>query len=350
MEAKVLVVGPSSGGLKGGQVTHMENLKLLFKDVRNQVDYFYSSSGKEGTESSFLKATRLIGMWTLFPFLVFGKKVVHLNTSFDTKAVIRDLLLAFISIFSKKKLIIQYHGGDPDSVGLFSSSLFMRAWGWIISRSHVLVLTDDQFEWVDAKNPRFLKKMLNYVELAEKNNVDNDVPIFLYMGRIIREKGIFELLDVVERNADVNFVVRVCGKGEDEDEFISEIQSRNLSKKVNFVGVVSGSDKDSELRISDVFLYPSYYPEGLPYSVLEALSNECAVICTDAGALETLLEDGVTAAKVVMKDVGSLSAAMNRMVEDKEFRRLIASNGRDLVERRMSLPVLKSVLVDVWHG
>lgn len=342
---QVLVVGPSPTGLKGGQVTHMENIEVLF--TPEVVRFFYSSSGKEGTENLILKFFRLIFNWGRFPFNLMSVKVVHLNTSFDAKACIRDLILCFIAILFRKKIIIQYHGGSPIGFRLINSSSFKFLFQFCYVRSNILVLTEEQYDWIKDKKPLSIKKVLNYVSLPPKQKLINKKPVFLYVGRIIKEKGLVEILEAASNNSDKNFTIRICGSGEDAEYLVDEIKKRSLQELVTFVGSVSGNDKADEFRNCDVFLYPSYYPEGLPYSVIEALSYQCAVACTDAGALKHLL-DNETSVKVGMRDVRSLSNAISLLIKDFEFRKKIATNGRVLVEKKMSLNSLKETLESVW--
>lgn len=346
MNNKVLVVGPSSSGMSGGQVTHMENIKSLFNN--KEVCYFYSSSGMEGSELLFIKAIRLIRTWMVFPFSLIGRKVIHINSSFDVKALVRDLYLFLAACIFGKKLIIQYHGGSPDKFSLVNNKIIKKLLQKIFSRSTVLVLTSEQFSWVDRMGAYRLVRMKNYVDLPQINKIKNERFIFLYMGRIIKEKGIFDILNAVKIVRNLDFEVRICGSGENKSDFLDAIKENKLEDKVKFIGNVLGEVKDSEFQGCNAFLYPSYY-EALPYSVLEALSYECPVICTDAGALSTILNDGTTAIKVKMRDSASLAAAMKLVISEPAYRLRIANNGRKLIENEMSLPILKRELEQIWH-
>lgn len=347
MNNKVLVVGPSSSGMSGGQVTHMENIKSLFNN--KEVCYFYSSSGMEGSELFFIKAIRLIRTWIVFPFSLIGRKVIHINSSFDVKALVRDLYLFLAACIFGKKLIIQYHGGSPDKFSLVNNKIIKKLLQKIFSRSTVLVLTSEQFSWVDRMGAYRLVRMKNYVDLPQINKIKNERFIFLYMGRIIKEKGIFDILNAVKIVRNLDFEVRICGSGENKSDFLDAIKENKLEDKVKFIGNVSGSAKQKELQDCDVFLYPSYYPEGLPYSVLEALSYNCAVVYTDSGALKELLENDVTGIKVEMQNPDSLATAMKLVIGEPAYRLRIASNGRKLIESEMSLPILKRELEQIWH-
>lgn len=344
----VLIVGPSSFGLKGGQVTHMENIKSLFG---GSVSFFYSSSGREGTENSIYKLLRLIYVWVFFPLSLIDKTTIHLNTSFDSKAAVRDLVLSTWCAIFRKPLVIQYHGGSPESVRLLSKGLMLSVYRYIWRYSSVLVLTDEQGAWLEDRVGVSTKKMKNYVALPDISSKQGGGGVkFMYMGRVIKEKGLVEIIEAVKAiGPSHSFVVDIYGCGEDEKVLKGAVVAAGCSDRINFLGSVSGEDKEVAFLSADVFLYPSFYPEGLPYSVLEALSYQTAVICTDAGALKDLLVDGNTCLKVDMRSVESLQAAMVKVIDNKSSRIALAENGRNLIESELSLPVLKKTLLEVWR-
>jgi glycosyltransferase involved in cell wall biosynthesis len=348
MNFRTLIIGPSSSGLKGGQVTHMENIRKLF--INDDVRFYYSSSGKEGTENLIIKGLRLLISWCIFPFFLIRKKVVHLNTSFDQKAIIRDAVLMIWCYIFRVGMVIQYHGGNPSDVPILKSFIFRVFLKKLLSDSSVLVLTDQQIQWVDLNLSSVCMKVKNHVELPCCVPKSSPIVRFMYMGRIIREKGVFDIVDAISSIKELKFDVHLCGKGEDEADLIKAIEASGLGERIKYIGSVQGGNKIKELRDADVFLFPSYYPEGLPYSVLEAMSYECAVVCTDAGALEHMLNDGQSALKIEMHSPKSLALAMKTLVIDVKLRAKLSKNGRELIENEMSLPVLKSILVKVWKN
>lgn len=346
LSKKVIVVGPASSGLKGGQATHMINIRGLFGDA---VKYFYSSSGKEGTEGAIVKALRLLKTWVCFPFALFGTKTVHLNTSFDAKAVIRDAVLMLWAKAFGKRLVVQFHGGEPTTLKLLQVSVFQRFYKALLSGTTILTLTDSQTSWVLNQTSIKATQMKNYVAVPEKSAPNNASLKLLYIGRVIKEKGILNIVESAKELTQIDFTIDIYGAGEDEQALISLIEQSDVGEKVKFHGVIDGDEKLEALRNSDVFLYPSYYPEGLPYSVLEAMSYQNAIICTDAGALENLLTNDDTCLKVDKNCHTSLSKAILKVAESKSLRTKLADNAYDLIVNELSLPVLEKQLREKWQ-
>ena len=350
----LLVVGPSSNGLKGGQATHMENIANAFlNEEKLNLNSFYSSSGMENTEGKITKLMRLITTVFSFPFKLKNTSVVHINSSFDTKAIIRDFLLLLPCIYMKKKLILQYHGGNPYKVSLFQKAFIRNAYLKIWKQSKILILNDDQKEWFDAYKISNVTKIKNYVPLPsldiKSGPIDND---FIYIGRIIKEKGLFEIINAAKTLDQEGQLFRVSlyGNGEDFSIINEYIKTCNLQHRVFLKGSIDVEEKENVLSQADFFLYPSFYPEGLPYAVLEALSYALPVICTDAGALKDVVIDQETCLKVQEKSAEHLAIQMKSLLEPSGLKEKISQNSRALIEKKYSVEVMKKVFLGFWEG
>src|SRR5690606_2022961 len=94
----------------------------------------------------------------------------------------------------------------------------------------------------------------------------------LFLGLISKNKGIFDLIDVLATNKE-SFQNRLClsigGNGE-TDKLRKEINDKKLGEMVEYLGWVTQDKKNNCLQQTDVYILPSYN-EGLPISILEAM-------------------------------------------------------------------------------
>lgn len=111
--------------------------------------------------------------------------------------------------------------------------------------------------------------------------------IISYIGRIIPEKGIVNLLDVYEdlKEKYDNIELIVAGDGS-----ILEKLKKNY-KNVNFLGKIDYKEVMKLCAKTDIFVHPSMYPEGLPTSILEAGIMKTAVIATDRGGTKEIINN-----------------------------------------------------------
>lgn len=94
---------------------------------------------------------------------------------------------------------------------------------------------------------------------------------------------------VVERTASGTAILEIGGN-KMEAELTEAIHNLQLDDCVHFNGFVSGEKKTGLLRRTDVFVLPSYN-EGLPISILEAMSYGCAILSTPVGGIPEIVRD-----------------------------------------------------------
>lgn len=109
------------------------------------------------------------------------------------------------------------------------------------------------------------------------------------LANITKEKGYFDLIPFAQKlsSRKVNFKIIYAGKDKLDGLFMKMIIENRLTNYFNYWGYVS--NKESFFSDIDVFLLPSYL-EGMPTSVLEALSYEKIVIATDVGGVSEIIE------------------------------------------------------------
>jgi glycosyltransferase involved in cell wall biosynthesis len=104
------------------------------------------------------------------------------------------------------------------------------------------------------------------------------------------------------------------GTGPIEEEVIREL-TKILGNNFQFIGIVSGKEKDKAFQKADIFLLPSYY-EGLPLSLLEAMSFGVIPIVTDVGSIGTVVENKVNGYIVEKKNGIELCNIINKVIEN----------------------------------
>ena len=115
---------------------------------------------------------------------------------------------------------------------------------------------------------------------------------------------------------------------------------------VHFLGWVEQTRAAELMASADVMILPSH-DEGLPLSVLEALANSVAVICTPVGEIPTVLDDGVNALFVNPHDVQGIADALKKVMGDAALRARLEAAGRSAYENRFSLAHFSSQVATV---
>ena len=157
---------------------------------------------------------------------------------------------------------------------------------------------------------------------------------FLYVGRLVRIKGVFELLEAYARlSAEIRSKVGLVfvGDGVDRTELM-ERASRVAPGSIQFAGFVHREQLPEFYALADAFIFPTRSdPWGLV--VNEAMSCGLPVIVTSvAGCAPDLVQDGCNGFVVSPGDATQLAAAMSRIASDSRLRREMGSRSRERIE------------------
>ena len=184
----------------------------------------------------------------------------------------------------------------------------------------------------------------NIIEYPHFNPQPHDIPTLLFLGCINKNKGIYDLLDVIIQNKTVynhKMKLLIGGKGEVES-IMKNIKDNNISDIVSYIGWVSGEKKIEIFNQSDVFILPSYY-EGLPISILEAMSYSMPIISTQIGGIPEIVEDGVNGYLIHPGNKGELKQAIDSLITNTELRRKMGKESQCMVGRFLPESVIRQL-------
>jgi glycosyltransferase involved in cell wall biosynthesis len=163
---------------------------------------------------------------------------------------------------------------------------------------------------------------------------------FIMIARMLREKGVYDFVEAARKvrklNPDVRFLmVGYCDKNPSsvrEKELRSWIAEGIIEWPGNWVDDI----RDWIIQAS-VFVLPSYYPEGLPRSNLEALAMGRPIITTDWVGCRETVQEGVNGFLVPVRDPVAIAQAMMRFVESPDLIEKMGHEGRRIAEKRFDV-------------
>lgn len=189
---------------------------------------------------------------------------------------------------------------------------------------------------------------LNYWKRSVEKR--KDLPFtFVFVGRIVRDKGMNELVSAFVRlhkeYADTRLVL--VGRFEDALDPIS-LETKHLIESSNGIETM-GEQKDVRpfYEQSDVLVFPSYR-EGFPNVVLEAGAMELPSIVTDINGSREIIEQGKNGVIVPPRDEYALYDAMKWMVEHPDERQRMANHARPMVANRYEQSFVRKCLKDYY--
>lgn len=354
---RVLVLGPARTAVSGVS-THVNqlfdsSLARHFQLVQFQVGSEGRAEGRAGTlarvlTSPFAFAACLIRSWP---------RIVHINTSFEPKGYWRDIVYLAVAKLLRRKVVYQVHGGAlpgeffPDSRVL--TALLRR----VLSLPDIVVLLA-QSEMVAYREfaPRVpLVRIANAVAVsetdlrAERYLAKRPLQI-AYLGRLAANKGIFETIEAVSilRDRGVDVRLTLAGSGAAIHDTRQAIEASRLGDRVRIVAPVFGIEKDRLWQEADVFAFPTYHREGLPYALLEAMASGAVPVVCPAGAIPDVMQHEVHGLFVRAHDPQSVADALERLASDRTLLHRMALAGRERIVDQYSVTRLAGQFEDVY--
>ena len=217
----------------------------------------------------------------------------------------------------------------------------------------------------DLRNGRITKKPMKVLGYGNIKGVDTDLYnpskyelsdsskfTFLFVGRIVRDKGINELVDAFDRLSKEmpTIQLNLVGNYEDNLDPISDKSCHIIESNPNihFKGIKHGEDLVKEYASADCFVLPSYR-EGFPNSVLEAGAMGLPCIVTNINGCNEIIEEGKNGIIINSKDTEALLSAMREIANNKELYQKLASNAREMIVSRFEQSFVLKCQMDFYH-
>lgn len=189
-------------------------------------------------------------------------------------------------------------------------------------------------------------------KMEELNLRDESKFTFLFVGRIVKDKGINELCHAFSLLHSQYPQTRLwlVGAYEDRLDPVSKVTKELIDNGRNGIEAV-GVKKDDELlayyAAADCFILPSYR-EGFPNTVLEAGAMGLPSIVTDINGSREIIVEGQNGTVVLPKDEKALYEAMCRIINQDEWRKMMADNARKMIADRFEQGYVRQCLYDFY--
>jgi glycosyltransferase involved in cell wall biosynthesis len=275
--------------------------------------------------------------------------IVHFHTSRHL-AMLKDLLLvAVLKANCRCKVVGHIHHASYPSllVGGSNTARGLQLQLLMASFDRMILMSESINRELSLKlNPACLRRFKakarvihNFIPLPHLPNPSNErlraVTLF-FIGNVGAQKGIHDLIESAGalNRAGMRFELVLAGPF-DSAAFGARLKQRvadlGLGKMVRFTGPVFGAQKDALFRAADIFVLPSY-GEGIPLSMLEAMSYGLPVVATAVGGIPEVLVEQELGFLVKPGDVPALSSALQTLIGSGELRQTMGRLGRKRVE------------------
>jgi glycosyltransferase involved in cell wall biosynthesis len=225
-----------------------------------------------------------------------------------------------------RRVVSQIHGGAmPQDFFRGNALLTWVLRRFLVSSDAVSVLSSAELAAYRKFDPRIrahlVPNAIDPSDLAGRTRSCNTArPLRLvYVGRLVRTKGLFEVVESMTELTRTGRDVSLCiaGEGQDQDALMAASQRAGLGDRIRFLGSVFAAEKWRLWLDSDVFVFPTYHCEGLPYSLLEAMAAGCVPVTTSVAAIPDVMRDREHGLFVPANDALALATAVAALDDDR---------------------------------
>jgi glycosyltransferase involved in cell wall biosynthesis len=154
-----------------------------------------------------------------------------------------------------------------------------------------------------------------------------DEPLVVTVSRLVKRKNpellVSAFAKVLKVVPDAKLVI--AGSGREEDNLSRQIESLNITNSAFMVGKLMKEKVAQLMAAADVFVLPSKM-ESFPLSLLEASAVGVPVVCSNAGGVPEVFQDGFNALLYPPGDDNAMAEAIVRLIQDRELAKKISAN------------------------
>lgn len=174
--------------------------------------------------------------------------------------------------------------------------------------------------------------------------------VFIFVGRIVSDKGINELVEAFDKICLVKENIKLLFVGPLEDE-LDPLQKKTkllINQNKNIISVGYKDDVRPYFSISNCLVFPSYR-EGFPNVVMQAGAMGLPSIVSDINGCNEIIENNINGLIIKVKSVDAIYDTMKKIISDKPLFNKLRSNSRDSIKMKYERKVFLGLLLEQYE-
>lgn len=284
--------------------------------------------------------------------------ICHISLTASGLGFYKDLLMVAILKLHRIKLIYHFHNKGVAKFSRFwINRIFYR---FVFTNTQSILLSPHLYTDIGS----YVKKTDVYYcpygippllpsEEQKKEISDPSKPCqLLYLSNMMTQKGVYVLLDALEKLKDkqLSFECHFVGGWADitEELFKHKLDEKNLSEVVFAHGPKYGQEKFSHFNKAEVFLFPTFYHfETFGIVNLEAMQHGLAIISTPEGGIPDIVVDGETGFLVPQQNSEELAKKLEIFIHQPDLRLKMGLAGKERFRHLFTIDKFEKKLVDI---
>lgn len=337
---------PSKDSWGGPIASEPPFVEALRKSGASVTEEVFVYGDKDKPTPLFERVKRVLTTAFRFRKLLKAKdfNLIHLNTAFDLKTILRDSISLFLMDTEKAKIFLKIHGSEAEKFE--KANFFVRFLIDYLKRkvdAFGVFTTEELANFLqlgfDEKRFYFVKNVVTIQENLDENFVreqkeKGDFFELLFVSRFIATKGLIETIRacaiVKERNH--KFLLHCVGDGETRAEAEREVEKLNLQSFVKFAGYIPEREVTEYFFEKDILIFPTRHIEGFPLVIFKAVAVGMPIVTTKIRAAADYLREPENCL-FCTQSPENIAERIIELIENKELRKQMSKNNRNFGEK-----------------
>ena len=274
--------------------------------------------------------------------------IVHLNTSFDTMALLRDAATTRLLQPTRAKIFLKFHGSDAALFETKSPALRALVRAVLARADGIGLLSSEEREnftraGVEQRKLFVVKNVVTGASADEqagtrlraKLGVDAGTPLLLFIARFIPAKGLTDVLRAcaILREEGRAFRLLCLGDGEARAAAEAETARLGLGERVRFLGYVPETATPEFYAGCTMLVFPTYHYEGFPMVIFKSVAAGLPVVTTRIRAAADYLSEPDNCLWVEPKNPHMLAERIARLFDHEDARDAMRRHNLELARR-----------------
>lgn len=336
-----------------------ESKKINNAIVGHYINLGTSRSINEIGKGGIIKLWRyLVLLWkTAYTVVSVRPNLVYLTLTSTGGGFYKDALVAIIVKALGAKIVYHFHNkGVSTRQDKCLDNLLYKI---VFKNADVILLSEHLYPDIQKyvpKNrvhicPNGIPEMVQDSRFKIQKEKRKPVEI-LFLSNLIESKGVLVHLEACEilKNKGIDFhSTYVGGEGDITSVYIQKlIKTKGLSHNVHYAGKKYGDKKNKYFLISDIFSFPTYYPnETFGLVLVEAMQFSLPVVSTFEGGIPDVVEDDKTGFLIPQNDALALAEKLELLIKDPALRKAMGEAGKKKYEEEFTLDTFEARLANI---
>lgn len=336
---KVLVVGPSTTKSKGGMATVISNISNS-KELNKKYNIDIFPSYIDG--NILIRILYSIISYLKYLIVLNSADIVHIHMA-SRGSTWRKWYYIKSAKRRGKRVLLHIHGAGYKE--FYEKGCTAEKKNKICNLldivDEVIVLSEEWKEFFaklcDNDKINVLYNAVPIPKFRRKKYNDHNI---LFLGRLGQRKGIYDLLEaipkVLEKIPDAKFFIG----GDGDIEICQKIcNDKGIENSVSILGWISAVEREKYFKLCSTYILPSYN-EGMPMSVLEAMSWECSVVTTPVGGIPQVINNKKNG---ILVNPGNVKEISNTLIDI-----ITAYNKKEYLSKKAKKTIEMKFSIDTW--